>query len=125
MPLVIGAIAPHGFPIIPEISDDADGALQTRAAMLEMSRRFAAARPDVIVVAGPHGVRVNGSISVADVGRGAGTLHWQGRTVEMNLPVDIEFSQTIVERARAMGVPVAEVGYAASDPRASVLPLDW
>src|SRR5689334_1829346 len=125
MPLVIGAVAPHGFPIIPDISVDAEGALRTREAMLELGRRFAAAAPDVVVISGPHGVRVNGCVSIADVGRAAGTLRWQDRVVEMNVPVDMEFTQAIAERARAKGVPLAEVGYAASNPAASVLPLDW
>jgi len=125
VPLVIAAISPHGFSLIPDISPDADGALRTRAALLELSRRFKAARPDVIVIAGPHGIRANDSIAVADVRRAAGTLHWRGRTVEMNLPVDMEFTRALVDRARAAGVPITEVGYGGADPRAAVLPLDW
>lgn len=125
MGIVIGAVAPHGFPIIPELSEDAEGALKTRAAMQELGRRFQEARPDVIFIVGPHGVRVNGFVSLADVGRGAGTLHWDGKTVEMNIPVDMELTAAIGERARERGVPVAEVGYAASNPASSVLPLDW
>jgi aromatic ring-opening dioxygenase LigB subunit len=125
MPLVVAAVAPHGFPLIPLVSDDADGALATREAMFEMGRRFAAAKPDVIVVAEPHGFSVKGCISVGSAARAAGTLHWQDRTVEMNLPLDIEFTQDVVARARANDIPVAEVGFASSDPRASVAPIDW
>jgi aromatic ring-opening dioxygenase LigB subunit len=125
MPIVIGAVAPHGFPIIPDISEDADGGLATRAAMLEVSRRFAEARPDVVFITGPHGVRVNGFVSVADTSEGAGTLHYKGRTVEMNVQVDNEFTDLMVEKARARGVPVAEVGYGGSGRQGSLLPLDW
>src|SRR4051794_25922272 len=100
MPLVAAAVAPHGFPIIPDVSEDADGALQTREAMFEMGRRFKAAQPDVIVIAEPHGFSVTGFISVGSAVRGAGTLHWQDRTVEMNLPLDMDFAQEVVERAR-------------------------
>ena len=75
MPVVFGCIAPHGFPIIPDLSDDAEGALATREAMHELGRRCAAAQPDVLVVAGPHGVRVNGAICLADVARGAAMLY--------------------------------------------------
>lgn len=125
VPLVIGAVAPHGFPIIPDLSDDAEGALQTREAMQEMGRRFAEANVDTIFIVGPHGVRVNGFVSIADVGRGAGTLFWEDRQVEMNIPVDMEFTAEIVKRARDRGVPVAEVGYGGSNPKSSVLPLDW
>ena len=101
MPLVIGAVAPHGFPIIPDLSDDAEGGMATREAMLEMGRRFADANLDTIFIVGPHGVRVNGFVSIADVGRGAGTLFWEDRKVEMNIQVDMEFTQEIVKRARA------------------------
>jgi aromatic ring-opening dioxygenase LigB subunit len=125
MPIVVAAVAPHGFPIIPELSEDADGALQTRAAMQEMQRRFAEAQPEVVFVSGPHGIRVNGFVSLADCARGAGTLFWQGRAVEMNIPFDLPLTDAIAERARARGVPVAQVGYGGSNRHQSILPLDW
>lgn len=125
MPIVIAGVAPHGFPIIPEISDDADGALATRAAMQEMSRRFAEAQPEVVFIVGPHGVRVNGYVAVADTAEAAGTLRYNGRIVEMNVLVDAPLTERIVRTARDAGVPVAEVGYGGSARQASVLPLDW
>ena len=125
MPIVFGAVAPHGFPIIPDISQDADGALRTRAAMLELGRRFDAANVDVVVVAGPPGVRVNDFIMLADCGRAAGALTWEGRTVEMNVPLDMLLTRQIAQSARDRQVPVALAGYAASNPESSVYPLDW
>jgi len=125
MPIVIGAVAPHGFPIIPELSDDAEGGLATREAMLTMGRRFKEAELDAIFVTGPHGIRVNGAISLADCGRAAGTLNFEGRSIEMNFPLDLELTNTIAERARGHGIPVASVGYGGSNPRQSVLPADW
>jgi aromatic ring-opening dioxygenase LigB subunit len=125
MPLVVGAVAPHGFPIIPDISDDAEGALMTRESMLEMGRRFAAAQPEVVFIGGPHGIRVNGFISLADCARGAGTLHYQGRTVEMNVPIDLDFTDKVVALAKERGVPVAQVGYGGSNRNQSILPMDW
>jgi aromatic ring-opening dioxygenase LigB subunit len=125
MPIVIGAVAPHGFPIIPEISDDAEGALATREAMLEMGRRFAAANIDTLFITGPHGIRTNGAVSLSDCGSGAGTLFWGDRKVELNVPFDLDFSRLVAEKARARSVPVVQVGYGGSDPRASVYPMDW
>jgi aromatic ring-opening dioxygenase LigB subunit len=66
MPLVCAAIAPHGFPIIPELSGDAEGALTTRVAMEELGQRAAAAGVETLVISGPYGVRVNGAICLAD-----------------------------------------------------------
>ena len=125
MPLVIGAVAPHGFPIIPEISDDAEGAMRTRESMLEMQRRFAEAQPDVVFIATPHGFRVNGFISLADCARGAGTLSLGDRKVEMNLPFDLGLTDAIAERARARDIPVAQVGYGGSNRNQSIMPMDW
>ena len=125
MPLVFAAIAPHGFPLIPELGEDAGGALQTRAAMHELQRRAVAAGVDAIVIAGPHGVRVNDAIALADTSRAAGSLTWEGRTVELNVPISGELTDAIAAEARERDVPVALVGYAGSRRDQSVLPLDW
>jgi aromatic ring-opening dioxygenase LigB subunit len=125
MPLVFAAIAPHGFPIIPDLSDDADGGLATRAAMEEMSHRAAAAGIEALVIAGPHGVRVNDAIALADTGRAAGRLSWQGKVVELNVPVDGPLTDAIAAAATARGIPIALVGYAGSRREQSVLPMDW
>ncbi len=125
MPLVFAAIAPHGFPLIPDLGEDAGGALQTRAAMLEMQRRAAAAGVEAVVIAGPHGVRVNDAIALADTSRAAGSLSWEGRTVEMNVPIDGDLTDAIAGAARVQDIPIALVGYAGSRRNQSVLPLDW
>jgi aromatic ring-opening dioxygenase LigB subunit len=125
MPLVIGAVAPHGSAIIPEASADAGGALTTRAAMLELQRRFAEARPEIVFITGPHGIQVRGQVALSRAGRGAGVLHVENGTLEMNVPLDIPFADAIEERAAARGVPVARVGFGTARAEASVLPLDW
>ena len=125
MPLVFAAIAPHGFPIIPDLSDDAEGGLATRAAMKELGRRAAAAGVEAVVIAGPHGVRVNGFVCLADTSRAAGRLTWEGRTVELNAPVDGPLTDAIAAAAEARGVPVAMAGYGGNRREQSVLPMDW
>jgi aromatic ring-opening dioxygenase LigB subunit len=123
MPFVFAAIAPHGFPLIPDLSDDADGALTTRTAMAELGRRASAAGVEALVIAGPHGVRVEGAISLADVARAAGRLAWQEREVELNVPVDGPLTDAIAVTARSRGIPIALVGYAGHRRDTSVLPL--
>lgn len=125
MPLVGAAIAPHGYPIIPLLSDDAEGALRTRAAMVELGAYVASVAPDVLVLAGPHGIRVEGAICLANVARAAGTLHWHGRTVEMNVPCARDVVLAIAESCRHQGVPVALASYAGNRPDQSIAPLDW
>jgi aromatic ring-opening dioxygenase LigB subunit len=123
--IVFAGVAPHGWPTIPDLSEDALGALETRAALHELGRRCAAARPDAIVVATPHGVRVEGAICLASVARGTGTLRHEGRTVEMNVPVDAPLTGAIAATARARGIPIALAGYGGNNPSESAIPLDW
>lgn len=125
MSVVFGAIAPHGFPLIPVVSDDADGGLQTRAAMTELGQRFDAAQADTIVLAGPHGIRVDGAFCICQVARAAGALPWRDKTVEMNVPYDLEFATRLGEACRAADVPVAMAGYAGNRPDQSAVPMDW
>src|SRR3712207_1296534 len=124
MPVVFAAIAPHGFPLIPDLSDDAGGALATRAAMEELGRRARAAGVEALVIAGPHGVRVEGAICLADTARAAGTLAWQGRQVELNVPVDGLLTDAIVEKAGERGIAIALAGNGGNRRDQSVLPLD-
>lgn len=123
--MVFAAIAPHGFPIIPDLSDDAEGALATRAAMAAMESRAKESGIEALVIAGPHGVRVEGAICLADTARAAGTLAWQGREVELNVPVDGALTEAIAAAARERHIPVALAGYAGNRRDQSVLPLDW
>ncbi len=125
MSLIFAAVAPHGFPIIPVLSDDAEGALQTRQAMLDLGRLARAHRPDAIVLAGPHGIRVSGAICLANVARAAGTLTWQGKTVEMNVPCARELVSDIAEACARVDVPVALASYAGNRVEQSVAPMDW
>lgn len=124
MGIVFAGMAPHGFPIIPDLSEDAEGGLKTRAAMEEFGRRIQATQPEVIVVATPHGFRVDDFIMVSNAKRGAGFLNWEGRRVEQNVPFDQTFAQTLADTAREAGAPVAMGSYAGGGVH-GVLPLDW
>ena len=123
--IVFACVAPHGWTLIPELAPDDPEVVATRAAMEELGRRFAAARPEVIVLATPHGFRVDNAITIANVARAAGTIHYEGRTVEMNVPVARDLAVAIAEAARARDIPVALGGFAGNSPSESAIPLDW
>jgi aromatic ring-opening dioxygenase LigB subunit len=123
--VMFACVTPHGWPMIPDLSDDAAGALATRGWLEELGRRCAAVQPDAIVLATPHGIRVEGAVGLASVARGAGILHWQDRTVEMNIPVDQPLTAAVAAAARARNVPVALTGFGGNSPSEAVAPLDW
>ena len=93
--------------------------------MEELGQRAVAAGVEALVIAGPHGVRVDGAICLADTARAAGTLAWQGRHVELNVPVDGPLTDAIVATARERAIPIALAGYGGNRRDQSVLPLDW
>ena len=64
MPLVFAAIAPHGGLAIEEACTPEERGLAatTQAGMEELGKRFAAARPDAVVVATPHNVHIPGAM---------------------------------------------------------------
>lgn len=123
--IVFACIAPHGTMVVPPLSDDAGGAMQTRNALLEVGRRCAAAKPDVIVVATPHGMRVDNTICLAAGARGIGTLNYGGRSIDFNVPIDIDFTDLLAEKASARDVPIALASYAGNRRDQSANPLEW
>ena len=123
--IVFACVAPHGWTLIPELADEPDDCHVTRAAMAELGRRLAAADPEVIILATPHGFRVRDAIAIADVARMAGTLHHNGKTVEMNVPVDRTLVASIAKTADSRGIPVALAGFAGNSESESAIPLDW
>ncbi len=125
MPLVAAAIAPHGFPIIPVLSDDAEGALETRKQMERLGLVFKDAAVEAVVIAGPHGIRVDGSFAVVDAARVAGTLRWNGNVAEMNAPCDRPLLESLTKAAGESGLPVSRVSYAGNRADQAVAPLDW
>ena len=64
LPLVYACITPHGIEIIPELAGPRREAFApTRLAMEELGRRVKACRPEVIIVATPHGLRLEGGFN--------------------------------------------------------------
>lgn len=122
--IVYACVLPHGWNLIPELDEDG-GAPENRAAMQAVGRRVAELGVEVIVLATPHNVRVDDAITLANVARGAGTLHEGENTVEINVPVDGRLTDAIAEAARARGLPIAMVGYAGNQRNESAIPLDW
>ena len=123
--IVFACVTPHGWTLIPELADEPDDVVKTRASMEEIGRRMAAARPEVIVLATPHGFRVHDAMTFADVARMAGTLNHKGKRAEMNVSIDRLLTAEIAKTARSRNIPVAMAGFAGNSESESAIPLDW
>ena len=125
MPLVAAMIAPHGWDLIPELDERAGGAVETQRALMQAGVVFKEAGVDTVVLAGPHGIRVEGAMCLGNVGRAAGILERQGHVAEMNVPYDRPLALEIAGACAEAGVPTALAGYAGNRPDQSATPLDW
>ena len=127
MPLMFACVAPHGSIAIPEAKpkDQPRLADATTAGMMELGRRFAAAKPDVSIVLTPHNIHVEGAMAVIDAAAISGDLAQWESPISMRIPVDRELALSIRDAIRAAGVPVVAVSYGANDPAAAVFPMDW
>src|SRR5689334_23293879 len=107
--LVCACIAPHGGMVVPELAgDDLPLAAATRAAMEEMGRRMAAARPETLVVITPHGVRVSGMMGVSITEYASGELDDEagrpGGHIELTLPIDRDLAYEIAATAHERAI---------------------
>ena len=127
MPLVFAAIAPHGGIAIAEACapGEREVAAATRAGMEELGRRYAAARPDVVVVATPHNVHIANALGVVVASRVKGRLNGVTPPIELDLPSDTDLAWDILDSLAGAGVSAAAVSFGSNDPETAIAPMDW
>jgi len=127
MPLVFAAIAPHGGLAIAEAcsEDELLIAHATRDGMKELGRAFAAAKPDVVIVATPHNVHISGAFAVVVAGRVAGSLDGTPQPVALDAPSDTALAWNLLATLVADGLPAVGVSFGSNDPSTAVAPMDW
>jgi len=118
--IVFGAIAPHGNPVFEQ--PDAP----TGRGMEELAHRFAAARPEAVILVTPHGTLVDGHIGVVR----SGTLseHKNQFIDEEHLyegPGDPELADACVRALQEEGLPAVGITFATTAAGSSEMPIDW
>ena len=116
--IVFGAIAPHGDPAFDEGSP-------TRQAMEELGRRLERAEPDVVVVATPHNVHVEGVFAVITAASIAGPVGFETVRDALSCTVDRELAGRLLEELRAAGLPAVGISFGGNDPAEAEMPIDW
>lgn len=127
MALVFAAIAPHGGLAIEEACTPEERGLaaSTRAGMEELGRRFAAARPQAVVVATPHNVHIPGTMGVLVSGRVAGRLAGAPPSIALDVPTDLDLALLVLESFAAGDVPAVGVSFGSNDNVDATGPMDW
>ncbi|MGE5225223.1 MAG: hypothetical protein ACM3PY_22520, partial [Omnitrophica WOR_2 bacterium] len=120
---MIACIAPHGWLLLPFLGGPASPkASSSQAAMQEIGRRFASARPDTLVVMTPHGLEVEGVFSLLDtpVVRGETgrdpSLSSSPHSFSLQFNIDQEFNEALVKAAQAENIPAARVKNKTMEP---------
>ena len=128
MTLVYSCIVPHGAEIIPEL---AAGSLfrkfaHTSKAMNVIGRRIQEARPNTIVIASPHNLRLLKRIAVVTTEYSSGTLKGSSkRSVSLRARCDREFALRIVKESERMSLPVVGANYGTAEGPTSDMQMDW
>jgi aromatic ring-opening dioxygenase LigB subunit len=122
MTLIYAAIAPHAGDLIPETISDQNIVKLTRASMQEMGQHLQALKPDVIVIANPHGFRVQNAMSISIAERAV--ADWS-RDVKLEFEMDTSLANAIADQANEMDVPIVRYIYGASGGPDCFIPLDW
>lgn len=126
--IVFGAIAPHGPIAVAEACTDEELALAaaTRTGFEELARRCAAAAPEVVLVATPHSVHVQGAMAVVlSAGMEGAVSGTDGRTIALECEIDRELSALALDTLQAAGVAAVGVSFGGNRIEEAVMPMDW
>jgi len=126
VPLVYACIAPHGGEIVPSLAGSKLSLFApTRRGMRGLARAMKDARPDTIVVATPHNLRLRKHIGVVVTQYSSGRLMEGKNEVKLRAECDLKFANKVIEAAEGRGLPVVAANYGALEGPASDLAMDW
>lgn len=130
MPLVYACITPHGGEVIADLATKytVRKFSKTREGMREVARQVARSRPDTVIIASPHNLRLWGRIGIVTAANSTGRLQASPRnpkSVTVKAKCDVELAKQLLERAQRRNLPVVGANYGSNEGTASDLPMDW
>lgn len=120
-------IAPHGGELVPALAGKKLAPLysSTRKGMRTIATRMKEARPDTVVVASPHNLRLQRHIGVVTSEYSSGKVSEGRREIRLRVKCDVELSKRLAEVAEGMGLPVAAANFGALEGPMSNMEMDW
>ncbi len=122
------AILPHGFNLIENIYPNQGEKWQNLIeAMNTVASEVYSADPEVIIIASPHNLRIDGQIGIITSEWLEGTWWNDEKTDKVHLKhrCDREYAQLIYERLKKENMPVVAVNYGAAGGEYSAMKMDW
>jgi len=130
MTLSYACIAPHGSDVIPELANKRTlrSFEETRKGILAVAREVKRARPDTIIIASPHNLRVHQHIAIVTAENSSGTLRgWNAP--EKRASLKVKCSPALAKELLAEGtrrrLPVVGVNYGTFEGSNSDMAMDW
>ncbi|MDA4119551.1 MAG: hypothetical protein OK436_03090 [Thaumarchaeota archaeon] len=126
VPLVYACIAPHGGEIIPALSGKKSGLYSpTTKGMRTLAIQMREARPDTIVIASPHNLRLQKHVGVVITEYSAGILTERRKQIRLRARCDVELAKKIVTAAEGWALPVVAANFGALEGPMSEMTMDW
>jgi len=126
VPLVYACIAPHGGELVPALAGSKLKLFSpTRRGMRVLAAAMRDCRPDTIVLASPHNLRLNKHIGVVTSEYSSGKTAEGRREISMRARCDVEFATKLAEAGEAAGLPAVAANYGVFEGPLSDVPMDW
>ncbi len=127
MTLAFACIAPHGGELIPRLAKLGERKFsKTREGMRNLASSIAAARPDTIVIASPHNLRLVEKIAIVVAENSTGSLQASpGRKVVLRAKCNVKLAREFLQEAEKRGLPVVGANFGTFEGPSSDVPMDW
>ncbi len=130
MTLVYACIAPHGSEAIANLASKSTVRKfqKTREGLSKLAKEVGKTKPETIVIASPHNLKLWQKIAVVTAENSTGTLQASLRnkkSVSLKVKCDVEFATDLLDRATRRGLPVVGANYGTSEGVTSDMPIDW
>lgn len=123
--MVYACIAPHGDEIVPELVSKQAFAASSNAGMLRLAEEMKRARPQTVVIATPHNLRILGRIGVVVSEWSSGSVGAGKRKISLRAECDSGLALQILMAAEGRRIPVVGANYGTASGTLSNLPMDW
>lgn len=116
MTLVYACIAPHGSEAIEQLATKSTARKfqKTREGLRKLAKDIGTARPDTIVIASPHNLRLRKKIGIVTAENFLGTHYASPRnkkSVSLKVKCDVGFATELLEQATRKKLPVVGANY--------------
>jgi aromatic ring-opening dioxygenase LigB subunit len=124
--IVFACIAPHGAEIIPDLAGDMlDAFALTRKGMEELAILMKKQKPDTIVLATPHNLRLEATIGIVTSAFTEGALEENNKKIKLRCECDHDLALAILSNSKRSKLPVVGANYGTSEGPGSCMPMDW